>query len=356
MKQFNFHSALLWLSKTDPKLYTLCPQNVKWNRTALGYFVLLTGIFAFFTGSYFVRSIFAEYNEVTKTIETSAIGWIVSTLAGALWGWLVILIDREIVSATSRWSAFVRIPLAIIIGLVIATPFKIQLFSGRINKELMKSSRVENSVYEKKKESTIKGSESKISDLESKIQNERNQMADWQSVMEAETVGRVKSGRTGKAGQGPAYEEAKQNYELHKGFAEDYEKQLSSASSKFDATVTSAKNEFNGQKIDQAYDFLSQYEQMEALKETNKKLSFFAFLISALFILIEVVPALMKLLKSSDEYDALLEVRTVVSRQLAYAAANMAMDELATNPANLLSNGNYPYSPNETIELIKKNI
>lgn len=353
MKTNPITTALLWLSKTDPNLYAMCPQNVKWTRTGLGFFVLITGLLAMVTGGFFIRSMFSTYNDLTKMVEVSSLGWVVSIIFGAVWGMLIIMIDREIVSSHSKWSAALRIPLAIVIGLAIAIPFKVQFFSERINKELTMASRRENSIYEERKDATVGGINDQIKSLEQKIENERLEMAKWSSNMEAETVGRVQDGRTGKSGQGPAWEEAKRNYDLHYSFEQQYQAELNQLKESKGETVVAANSDFEKAKINQTYDFLSQYEQMEIMKDSNKKLANFALLITMLFILVETIPAIMKLLKSSDEYDALLEVRTNISKQMAFAYGNFAIDEIsnATN-VQTLSKGNFPYSPKEIIKQI----
>jgi hypothetical protein len=357
MKTNPLVSFFLWLSNTDEKLYSLCPQNVQRARISLGVFVLITGILGMVTGSYFIRSMFAQYNEITQSIEVSTAGWIASIVFGLLWGFLIVMIDREIVSAHSKWSAAIRIPLAIVIGLVLAIPFKVQFFSERINKELTIASRLENSIYEERKNTTIGDVNERIKNIEAKIDNERKQMAHWSSVMEAETVGRVQSGRTGKAGQGPAWEEAKRNYDLHQSFEQQYSRELQQVHDSKGDVIESATTDFEQAKIDQTYDFLSQYEQMEIIKENNKKLARFALLITMLFILIETIPAIMKLLRPSDEYDALLQVRTNISKQIAFAYGNFAIDEIANaQNISILSQKNFKFSPKEIIKQIALNM
>jgi len=343
----------LWLSKTDPKLYALCPQNIKWTRTALGMFVLITGILGMITGGFFVRSMFSHYNETTQTIEVSDFGWIISFIFGVIWGYLIILIDREIVSSRSRWSAALRIPLAIAIGLAISIPFKVQFFSERINKELTKASRKENAVYKEKVTATVDGINNQIAELENKIDNEMSEVAKWSSIMEAEVVGRVQSGRTGKAGQGPAWEEANRNRDLHSSYENLYREELNNIRNSQTENIVAAKSEYEKAKINQVYDFISQYEQMQIMKDGNRRLAHFAFLITMLFIMIEIIPALIKLIKDSDEYDVLEEVRANVSKQIAYAYGNFAIDQISNaQNINALSKKNYPYSPKEIIKQI----
>jgi len=357
MKTNPFLSFFLWLSNTDEKLYALCPQNVKRARVSLGIFVFITGIFATVTGSFFIRSMFNEYDEVSQTINVSTLGWIVSSIFGLVWGFLIIEIDRSIVSAHSKWSAALRIPLAIIIGLAVAIPFKVQFFSDRIYKELRIASQMENAGVEDRKTMTINQINEKINNLEKNIDTTRKQIVYWNDIMQAETVGKVKTGSTGKAGQGPAWESAKHNYDLLNEYEQKYSEELEKINNEKDAIIENAKDEFNQSKIKQSFDFLSQYERMEIMKNGNKTLGNFALLLTLLFILIETIPAFMKLFKSSDEYDVLLHVRTNISKQIAFAYGNFAIDEIA-NAQNIsvLSQKNFQFSPKEIINQISLNL
>ena len=140
-----FWNAFLWLSNTDPQIYQIARTSIKWHRVGLSLFVLITGVFAFISSSYFVRTLFATYNETSKMVEVSTSGWIISMIVGFIWMIFIINLDRMIIASTSKRMAVLRIPLAIAIGFVVAIPFEVQLFSGKINKALTQSSRVENS-------------------------------------------------------------------------------------------------------------------------------------------------------------------------------------------------------------------
>ena len=77
-----FINTFLWFSNTDRNLFANSSTTSQWNRIGLSIFVLLTGIFAFISGSFFVRTLFSTYDEVTKTTQVSALGWIVSFFVG----------------------------------------------------------------------------------------------------------------------------------------------------------------------------------------------------------------------------------------------------------------------------------
>jgi len=136
--------TLLFLSNTDEDVIVKCTKRTINQQIALGAFVLFTGIFAFMSGSYAVSHLFAEYDYVTKETHISGMGIIYSILIGLTYALFIMQIDREIVSTVNKKAAALRIPLAIIIGLVIALPIELKLVEGRIEKQLFQNSQRDN--------------------------------------------------------------------------------------------------------------------------------------------------------------------------------------------------------------------
>lgn len=356
MKTNFFTNFFLFLSKTDPVLFAKSNYTVRQTRIGLGIFVFCTAALAFITGTYFVRSMFTEFNETTSTLETPAYGWAFSIIGGFIWSLLIMNIEREIVSAHNKWSAIVRLPLAIAIGLAIAIPVKVQFFSDRIIKELNMTSKQENSIHDDNHQSRLKFYIDRISSLNNSISEERGNMAKWASASEAEIVGRQLDGRTGRAGVGPAYMEAQKNYSMHKSFLEDYEKQLTETKALLEEVRKSSLHQLEDAKISQSYDFLSQYDMMSEISNSKASLKIFSKLITLLFVMVESIPAIIKLLKPTDEYDAMVAVRSSVGIQTAYAAGNLAMSEIETySNADIISQGELPYSSKKVIEFIEQN-
>lgn len=79
-------------------------------------------------------------------------------------------------------------------------------------------------------------------------------------------------------------------------------------------------------------------------------------MITLLFLLVESIPAIIKILKPTDEYDAMEAVRTSVGIQTAYAAGNLAMSEIESNAdPEIISQGELPYSSKKVVEFIVQN-
>lgn len=340
-------NIFLWFSNTDPEIYKMCKSSVRWQRQSLSLFVLITGLFAFITGSYFVSTLFTTYDEAEKVINISTQGLIISTFMGAIWMMFIINLDKTIISTSNKWKAFVRIPLAILIGFAISAPLEIQLFSKKITKSLIESSRIENKMYEERYINSVSDIDKEIKNYKATIAAEKTEISKWRDIMEAETVGRVKAGRTGLAGQGPAYKEALENYELHKSYLNEATTSLAALLGESTKEKTGALTEYKQQKIDQTFDFASQYEQLYRMIQDpkNRNLKHLAYAIIILFILIELTPALMKISAENDTYDNLLKARTVQEAQAISVLANHNNSEVQSKGAAIISGPDEIYQP-----------
>ena len=112
--------GLYILSKTDYHLISRCNTRTKMHQRGLGLFVLLTASFAFFAGYYALTTIFGYWDEYSQTYVLSYKERLIVVVCAFLYAMLIASIDREIVSAKSKYAALLRIPLAIAIGIVIA--------------------------------------------------------------------------------------------------------------------------------------------------------------------------------------------------------------------------------------------
>lgn len=349
-----FINTFLWFSNTDRNLFANSSTTSQWNRIGLSIFVLLTGIFAFISGSFFVRTLFSTYDEVTKTTQVSALGWIVSFFVGVLWMIFIINLDRMIISSRNKYMALLRLPLAIAIGLIIAIPFEVQLFKDRITKGLIVASKSENSQYIQRFQKVVESNEEEVKRLQQIIDEEKKQMTYWRSAMEAETIGRVQHGRTGVRGEGPAYREAKANFELHESFLDQAQNELIIIEAKIPELKENAYASYKKNRIEQTFDFASLYEAFSKLKQCpeNKSLKNLALFITLLFILIEITPALMKLFSEKDSYDQLLTARSYMDEQAINALTNFYMAEILDKKHQILEKSNSELQPKNSINKI----
>ena len=108
--------ALFWLSKTDPRLVSVCSRWAMETQAALGVFVLFTAALAF--GAVY-------YTLSTLNASASLVPWIIG------YSIFVLYLDREIAGSLDKTTAIVRPFLALFIGTLVAIPIeKLWVFRG----------------------------------------------------------------------------------------------------------------------------------------------------------------------------------------------------------------------------------
>jgi hypothetical protein len=164
------------------------------------------------------------------------------------------------------------------------------------------------------------------------VQHYRDEISKWNTAMEAETVGRELAGRTGRAGQGPAYREAERNRDANQQMLTTAEAEQR----KYEVEEKDLRQEFlqeyQNAHIAQAHDFLARYQALESLKESSAGALSISWGLRIFFILIEVFPALLKLFLPYSEYNAIVEARRRSQVQLVHAISNQRLSDLARVP------------------------
>ena len=127
--------VLYFLSKTDPDLVRKCPAYTQSLQLSMGFFVIMTGIMALISGSFAISNMFVHENSIGRP-EITNFGWFCSVTTGAIYASFIMAIDREIVSATTKWAVIFRLPLAFIVAIVVSLPVELKLFEGQLNKYL----------------------------------------------------------------------------------------------------------------------------------------------------------------------------------------------------------------------------
>jgi hypothetical protein len=330
----NFFQMLLrffqFLSKTDQDALNArcCSKSVRMTQTSLGVMVFVTGTLAFFSGSYAIYTAFS--GSPWATVLTIPIG--------ILYSFMIMVFDREIVSATNKYAVIVRFPLALAIGLIVAVPLEMRLLQDSIEKEIKRISMTEN----KEVIATMDNEEASVKkrkrELEEAITHYREEVTKWQNAMEAETVGRQLAGRTGLPGQGPAYEEARRNRDQNQKFLDESKQELSRVEEQEEKVMARINEKYTPRVVAPAYDFLARYQALDTLKENSAAAWWISWGLRMFFILIEVFPALVKLFLPYSEYNAIVEARRRASIQLIHAEGNQRLGEMARTPPVLPQN------------------
>lgn len=121
-----------------PEVIYQCPTE--WNKySGIGATIFFTGILASISGGYALYSIFMS--------EENALNY--SIFFGLLWGFMILNLDRFIVSSIRKegnWKRELlqvtpRIILAVIISIVIAKPLEVRIFQDRIAQQILENER-----------------------------------------------------------------------------------------------------------------------------------------------------------------------------------------------------------------------
>lgn len=338
--------VLYFLSKTDAGIIRHCPSSTKTIHATLGFFVLMTGLLAFVSGTYAISNMCIHENKDTLQPEMAPYGWLFSAMLGLIYATFIMAIDREIVSSGTKWAAIFRLPLAIIISMIVSVPIELKIFEGRIIKQLRTNQQNEDDRLNAKteKDNRIAVLEDDKRNMETLRQGAIEKRDDWSAAMEGETVGRVMDGRTGKAGQGPAYEEALRNKQLQEDMISRYDSIIKVKEEELRLARQSQQETFIRDRSAQSYDLLSRHIALKQVKDEDKTGSASAMGLGViiLFCLFELIPSIMKILIPPTEYDAILDNRrklNILTANLIYQKtkseyAGMDVDEIVEyNPA-----------------------
>ncbi len=125
------YDFLIWCSGADAEILALedC-RTERQKYVGIGATVLLTGIFAFISGSYALYRVFIN-------VPGSSL---LALLTGAIWGLTIFNMDRLMVGSIRKTdsksqqliAALPRLGLAILISLVVSKPLEVRIFSDRI--------------------------------------------------------------------------------------------------------------------------------------------------------------------------------------------------------------------------------
>lgn len=318
---------LLFLSKTDTDILKSCPQSTRYQQTALGAFVLFTGILAFFSASFAASNLFLEIPEGINIPEVTQKGLYIAALIGLLYACMIMAIDREIVSTTNKWSATLRIPLALIIGVVIAVPLELKLMEPNIMEYLNDNAYKK---YQGRKSEIITSVELKYEKIDSIYTKSMQVYLEDMRNADLRMLKEIAGDGDAKAGPGQIWLAAKRLRNIAEMRADSVSKLRDKALEGREKEIEDAKRAFADNPPVTSYDFLSMYRALQEMKEkdSTNAVRNMSWGIMLLLVFLELIPSLMKLLSSKSEYDALLEARRRLNIQLAHRVVNTEMRTL----------------------------
>lgn len=296
---------LISCSGADKEILKGCPTE-RTKFVGIGATIFLTAILACVSGSYFLTFVYS--NKITGEIELS---WYYLLGFGLLWGLLIFNLDRSIIVSikkTGKWKeelnqAWLRIVLAVFIGIVIATPLELKLFEDEINakveenlKTQLKDSRKENvSIYE----TDLKTADQDIKKLEAETKDKEARRNLLYEAFKTEAEG---TGGTLKLGKGPVYEEKKKEFDKIDTLYNQSLANLNTKRSERDSIISKINAiGLSDEKV------INRINGPEAKIKALYQLSGVHWFITFLFILLETLPVLSKLMSKRGPYDEILE-------------------------------------------------
>jgi hypothetical protein len=315
---------LLWAAKSDLRILRSCAPWSKRTQVARGFFVTFTAAWATVAAHYFLTT--------TVALSSEAV------VAGSFsWGLMIFMFDRELVGHWSRNSLWVRVTVSAALSITIAIPVEMRIFQGRIDQQISRQHADENSAASSRLLQRQQAVDEQQHDLEKQLSNVRGQIRQAGENKEAEVVGRmIVNETTGVAGKGPAYEAAEERVRLLKNQQGDIENELKGLANDRNRIVADYRNE----EISSVHDFLTRFEAMKAATPVFSPMWMLSWLITIVFVVIDMVPVLMKVVFPSSDHDHLvaIQVKENIHRAEKIAAYNECVtdeDFLSPRPSTL---------------------
>ena len=327
-------NEILWTcGGLDKALLRMCPTD--WAKKAgMGGTILGTAVLASFSGGYAAFTVFESL--------------LIAAITGFIWGLVIFNLDRYLVnsmysdgeptiSKQEFLSGLPRIIIAIFLGIVISTPIELKIFDGKINDYLDK----EKSQYiEKCKERDLAQFNTEDERLKKSYENAEKELKALRSCINAEEKGLIYDRSTGEiskdssgnplknprgAGNGDEYKELKRNEPILKQKADSLKKVYDSYHVQGDNLVatskTNAENDFKTQ--------IGLSKKLEAMSEittsptscwykpwTWTSLAIVRLVISLMFIILEILPVVNKMMQTDGEYDRLIDLESDTRKKL----------------------------------------
>lgn len=301
---------LLWCAGADHHILAQkeCLTE-RYKYTAIGTTVLLTSTTAIFSGGYALWTVFGS-------VAASCVG-------GTFWSFIVFNLDRFLILSSKRKqtdsnlnfpfiaATSLRLIIAFLLSFVVAKPLELRLFEKEINQKIEQD---KNETAKEQLTEPIKDLEQEIQALNIEKNKYKNEWQDAEYAANAEAEG---TQGTGQLGKGIVYQD-KRNYadEIKQQFIE-LDNKVKEKEDKIDKlkernlilqSPESNLEQLNQEKIDkESNGFLARLVALEELSKDDPNIRNINWLITALFVTIEISPILVKLLSGKGPYDYLLE-------------------------------------------------
>jgi hypothetical protein len=292
-------------SGANKEILNACPtERIKF--VGIGATICLTAVLASISGGYFLALVFS--NKITGKVELS---WFYILAFGLLWGLLIFNLDRSIIVSIKKsgiWKeelkqGWVRIALAIFIGVVIATPLELKLFEEEVNAKVEENLKKQLGERKKKNmeiyEIDLKALNQDIGKIEVESKEKEKRRNELYEAFKVEAEG---TGGTLKLGKGPVYDEKKKEFDKIDTLYSQSLVQLNTKRAKRDSVF----NKIDAIGISDEKN-ISKINGPEAKIKALYQLSGVHWFITILFILLETLPVFSKLMSKRGPYDEIID-------------------------------------------------
>lgn len=295
-----------WCAGANISLLEECPTE--WHKfTAVGIFVLLVGLLASISGTFFLT-------------ESLGVPAYFAVFGGVFWGVVILSVDRVMLTffhkGQGEWKrAIPRILLAVFISLVINDPLLLKFFSGEIEAKLrdVKSVKLQSVRAGSDKQARKVQLLNEVKPLQERLTKLQQIKDDAEQEKEKERGGIKSANTTGRTGEGSVYEIKRQIFEAAKANYDREKPDLEAQINAKTAELQRIEDEINREvgSIDEiesrASGVLNRQKALWAILRESPETAFIYIPLFFLLLGIETLPITQKLWSRKGKYDFLME-------------------------------------------------
>lgn len=279
----------------------------------IGGTILFTALMASFAGGY---AFFTAFDHV-----------FLSCFFGLFWGALIFNLDRYIVSSTqkregqSSWrvwrNALPRLVLAVLLGFVISTPLELKIFESEIEAEIAENierSKLTAQTQIEERYSRIPMLQAEMDTLRKEVSSKYRERQMAEQAYLAEITGEVQHGGSGLRGIGEIAAEKK---DFRDQLESEYQVLKAANATKIEALQKDKEQWINRKQRDvnerenveeRSKGLLARLEALANITRERPALLMAKWMITLLFIFIEIAPILFKMMTDNGPYEDKLEL------------------------------------------------
>ena len=356
-RRCGFIQEFLWsCGGLDKSLLRMCPTD--WAKKAgMGGTILGTAMLATFSGGFAINTVFEDN--------------FIAVVGGILWGLVIFNLDRYLVnsmysdgkptiSGQEFLSGLPRIIIAVFLGIVISTPIELKIFEGKINEHL--ETELQAKIQNDKNIATskynadliVKQAEYDQAVRALDIQKKKMQLEDagylYNEKGEVLVVDGVQQKNKRGGGQFTAYNALKNEIPSLEQKVNDTKLALDNHRNTEDGIIkeseTKTRENFNSElglsrKLEAMSVVTSSPDSCWYKPWTWSSLAVIRFFISLMFIILEILPVVNKMMQTDGEYDKLIDLESDTREKLTRAKE--------FNDINVLRSGNLSMYRNQIV-------